>query len=359
MKIRYSFLLFTMILGSLVVDSVRAEGVRTKVVMVAAEYLYHSRETLPVFREALQKKYPMIDWVVLMRPEDPKQQTIPGLEAIAQADLVVLMMRRMTLPEAELNQFKAYLAGGHPLIGLRTASHAFENWAEFDKKVLGGNYQNHYDNQFRPVLTVAGSAGHSILKGVSGWTSSGSLYKNMPLPAESQVLLRGTIEGHPSEPVAWTHSYGTNRIFYTSLGHPDDFKEPNFTTLLENAIFWALGDKAPKPASVLIPEGMQRVDVAEFDRLRLATKAVILDVRTPEEFAAGHIPGALNIDVNEPDFEEKVKHLDLNQPYLVHCAAGGRSARACTKMSRLKFKTLVDLAPGFNGWKAAGKPIEK
>ncbi|MCX6882471.1 MAG: ThuA domain-containing protein, partial [Verrucomicrobia bacterium] len=72
----------------------------------------------------------------------------------------------------------------------------------------------------------------SILKGVSGWTSSGSLYKNMPLPAESQVLLRGTIEGHPSEPVAWTHSYGTNRIFYTSLGHPDDFKEPNFTTLL-------------------------------------------------------------------------------------------------------------------------------
>jgi hypothetical protein len=54
-----------MILGSLVVDSVRAEGVRTKVVMVAAEYLYHSRETLPVFREALQIKYPMIDWVVL------------------------------------------------------------------------------------------------------------------------------------------------------------------------------------------------------------------------------------------------------------------------------------------------------
>ena len=341
------------------VHSVLADKARTKVVMVAAEFLYNSRETLLVFREALRLKYPTVDWVVLMRPEDPKNQSIPGLEAVSEADLVVLMMRRMTLPPDELNRFKTYLSQGRPLIGLRTSSHAFENWKDFDTTVLGGNYQNHHENKFHPVITLAGSEEDLVLKGVKGWTSSGSLYKNSPLPAGSKVLLRGAIEGEPSEPVAWTHLFGTSRIFYTSLGHPDDFKEPSFTALLENAILWALGEKAPKSEKISIPQGMKRVDVEEFDRLRLTTKAVILDVRTPEEFAAGHLPGAINIDVNEPDFEEKVKPLNPDQPYLVHCAAGGRSARACTKMGRLNFKTLVDLAPGFNGWKAAGKVIEK
>ncbi len=359
MKKLYSLVIVTVILGTLGLISVQADKARPKVVMVAAEFLYNSRETLPVFRDALRLKYPSVDWIVLMRPEDPKNQTIPGLEAISEADLVMLMMRRMTLPSDELNRFKTYLSQGRPLIGLRTASHAFENWKEFDNKVLGGNYQNHYDNQFRPVISLDGSGGTALLKGVKGWTSSGSLYKNSPLPAESQVLLRGTIDGKPSEPVAWTHSFGMSRVFYTSLGHPNDFKEPSFTVLLENAILWALGDKAPKSDRISIPQGIKRVDVEEFDRLRLTTKAVILDVRTPEEFAAGHLPGAINIDVNEADFEEKVKRLNPDQPYLVHCAAGGRSARACTKMGRLNFKTLVDLAPGFNGWKAAGKPVEK
>ena len=83
------------------------------------------------------------------------------------------------------------------------------------------------------------------------------------------------------------------------------------------------------------------------------------DVRTPKEFKASHIPGALNLDFNSPDFDKKVSQLDTNKTYLVHCAAGGRSAKACKKMEALGFKELFDLRPGFTGWEQAGKAIEK
>jgi len=69
------------------------------------------------------------------------------------------------------------------------------------------------------------------------------------------------------------------------------------------------------------------VDAAEFEKLRADKKNVVLDVRTPKEFEAGHIPGGVNLDVNAPDFQKKVSRLDKNKTYLVHCAAGVRGAR--------------------------------
>jgi rhodanese-related sulfurtransferase len=104
---------------------------------------------------------------------------------------------------------------------------------------------------------------------------------------------------------------------------------------------------------------VKRVDAEEFDKLRADKKNVILDVRTEKEFKAGHIPGATNIDLNSPDFDEKVAKLDKNKTYLVHCAGGVRSARACKKLEGVGFKELYDLAPGFKGWEKAGKPVEK
>jgi len=82
-------------------------------------------------------------------------------------------------------------------------------------------------------------------------------------------------------------------------------------------------------------------------------------VRTKEEYAAGHIAGAVNIDVNAPDFEEKVAKLDKNKTYLVHCAAGARSAKACGKMSKLDFPKLYNLEGGFRAWEKAGNKAEK
>ena len=105
--------------------------------------------------------------------------------------------------------------------------------------------------------------------------------------------------------------------------------------------------------------GAKTVTVEEFDRLRNDHKAVTLDVRTPAEYAQGHIPGAINIDCASRDFSEKIAALDRNHQYLVHCAAGTRSPRACERMAKLNFTNLYALNGGFKAWEQAGKPIEK
>ena len=103
----------------------------------------------------------------------------------------------------------------------------------------------------------------------------------------------------------------------------------------------------------------KNADVAEFDKLRADKKNVVLDVRTKKEFDASHIPGAQNIDVRAPDFEEKVAKLDKNKTYLVHCGAGVRSVKVCESMGRMDFPKLVNLEGGFKAWEKAGKPVEK
>src|SRR5260370_38127079 len=106
-------------------------------------------------------------------------------------------------------------------------------------------------------------------------------------------------------------------------------------------------------------KGFKNVDVAEFEKLRADKKNVVLDVRTQKEFEAGHIPGAVNIDVNAPEFPEKVARLEKNKTYLVHCGAGVRSAKACDKMSHLAFPKLYNLEGGFRAWESTGNKPEK
>ncbi len=104
---------------------------------------------------------------------------------------------------------------------------------------------------------------------------------------------------------------------------------------------------------------VRRVSVDEFEKLWQAKTNVVLDVRTEKEFTAGHIPGATNLNLNSADFDEKLAKLDKTKTYLVHCAAGGRSARASEKMKRAGFQSVTDLPAGFRGWETAGKPVEK
>jgi phage shock protein E len=103
----------------------------------------------------------------------------------------------------------------------------------------------------------------------------------------------------------------------------------------------------------------QLVEPAEASALIASKKVVVLDVRTPAEFARGHIAGATNLDFHAPDFRSKLEKLDKNQPYLVHCAVGGRSAQACKLMNQLDFKSLYDLKGGMTAWEKAGQPVEK
>jgi phage shock protein E len=128
--------------------------------------------------------------------------------------------------------------------------------------------------------------------------------------------------------------------------------------LIATPCAWSADEKAA-PSKEKAVAKVKRVDVEEFDKLRGNKENVILDVRTPNEFKAGHIPGAVNIDFRAADFDEKVAKLDKSKTYLVHCAGGVRSAAGCKKMEAAGFKEMYDLAPGFKGWEKAGKPTEK
>lgn len=228
----------------LVVAELRAASAPT-IVMVSGEEEYHSADTLPPFARFLETNY-AFKTVFLRREAKPDR--IPGLEALEGADLLILYARRMTLADAELKLFQKYFESGRPVVGLRTASHAFQNWLVFDRQVLGGNYQNHYGKDLLPTINLSAEAGsHPILRGVpAAFTSAGSLYRNTPLQTNTTVLLTGRIPGH-TEPVAWTHVHKGARVFYTSLGHEDDFKNPAFRRLLANAIHWALNRPGPGP----------------------------------------------------------------------------------------------------------------
>ncbi|MFP6701316.1 MAG: ThuA domain-containing protein [Planctomycetaceae bacterium] len=221
---------------------------RPKAVFLVAEKIYNTKSTLPVMARHLFENRLGFQATVLHAADGVHQ--IQGMAAaVAEADLLVVSVRRRALPAKDLDALKAHLAAGKPLIGLRTASHAFDakgagpkghaEWPEFDARVLGGNYHGHHPSG--PTATIsAQNTAHPILEGVLGpFPSKGALYQTGPLGNEATELLSGSIPGQKAEPIAWTNRYGKARIFYTSLGHEDDFKQPAFWQLMENATRWA------------------------------------------------------------------------------------------------------------------------
>jgi rhodanese-related sulfurtransferase/thioredoxin-related protein len=116
---------------------------------------------------------------------------------------------------------------------------------------------------------------------------------------------------------------------------------------------------AKPPASTADTAGYKDLSVAEFAKMAANKQDVILDVRTTKEFAAGHIAGAVNLDVMSSDFEARAAALDKTKIYLVHCASGVRSVRACEKLEKLDFPHLYNLPGGFRAWVRAGEPVEK
>jgi rhodanese-related sulfurtransferase len=92
----------------------------------------------------------------------------------------------------------------------------------------------------------------------------------------------------------------------------------------------------------------KRAGTAEF---------VILDVRTPEEFAEGHISGAVNVNLLPPDFESRLGALDRAKTYLVYCRSGNRSAKAIQAMNRLGFRSVYHMFEGIVGWQKKGFPL--
>lgn len=99
---------------------------------------------------------------------------------------------------------------------------------------------------------------------------------------------------------------------------------------------------------------MQLPQDITIEHAKTMQDAVILDIRTPQEFNQGHLENAINIDYYADDFEDKIAALDPNQTYLVHCKSGGRSAKAMPLFSNLKAHNMLG---GYDAWKKAEYPI--
>jgi rhodanese-related sulfurtransferase len=91
-------------------------------------------------------------------------------------------------------------------------------------------------------------------------------------------------------------------------------------------------------------------NINTLENIKASDSNILLDVRTAEEFANGHIDGAINIDVMSNDFVEKIATLDKSLYYFVICRSGGRSGSACTSMSNLGFTNLTNMDWGMMGW---------
>lgn len=123
-------------------------------------------------------------------------------------------------------------------------------------------------------------------------------------------------------------------------------------------------DKAPAAQAPAAPP-VRHVDAKTAERLLAEDKAgpgqvVVLDVRTKEEYDAGHIEGSVNVDFNSPDFEAEVKRkLDPKKTYLVHCGVGGRSRRSLPRLQAAGITNLVHLDGGYTAWEEAGCAVKK
>ncbi len=222
---------------------------RKHVVILSAEREYKTEMSLPKFAlDHLGKDYR----VSFVFADAKDRNKLPGVEAVKNADVLFISARRRTPGKQQLKLVRDHIAAGKPIVGIRTANHAFclrkgepkkglDQWLTFDADVIGGSYTNHHGNGPKTKVT-ANTKSHAILKGVDAGkiTGHGSLYIVSPIASTTTPLLTGSIPDKPSEPIAWTNKtrHG-GKVFYTSLGHIDDFKQPDFNRLLKNAVDWA------------------------------------------------------------------------------------------------------------------------
>jgi len=119
-------------------------------------------------------------------------------------------------------------------------------------------------------------------------------------------------------------------------------------------------EPVPAKDSAEATPGLIEVDGAKAAEVLASDPSItIIDIRTPEEFAEGHLKGAMNIDFTADDFEARLAELNRDKPYLFHCASGNRSGKSLPVFEKLKFTRLYHLNSGFKGWVADGQAVEK
>ena len=232
---------------------------RPHVVMLIGEREYETARSLPIFARDHLYKDMKVSYVTA---DQHDINFFPGIEVVRDADLLVVSVRRRTPPTAQLNVIREYVARGGPVVGIRTASHAFSlrgnkqppaghaAWPGFDGEVFGGNYQGHHGNKGDSDISTFvwatkhdGQSAHWPMLATTEAKTTSWLYKTSPLRPGANVLMMGRVADRlPHEPATWTYIHtGGGRSFYTSLGHPDDFQREEFQQLLRAGMVWAMG----------------------------------------------------------------------------------------------------------------------
>ncbi|MCA9020328.1 MAG: ThuA domain-containing protein, partial [Planctomycetaceae bacterium] len=295
---------------------------RPHLLIVMAEAEYETNQSLPEFASKNLGKHFRVSMVFA---DDKDRNSIPGIEAIKDADVVLFSVRRRVLPKQAMQAIRDYIKAGKPVVGIRTASHAFslrgkqppeglQDWPEFDAEVFGGNYHGHYANDLKSMITInQAQKRNPILTGIPDkpFPQAYSLYEVSPLAKNTTVLMTGKLEGKPAEPVAWTFQRKNGgKSFYTSLGHPGDFERPEFVRLLANGIYWAAG---LDPADVSVSEKLTLHAAPHWSVVQLPgvektqkmkqSRWYRCVVRVPEKWMAGQplllkVVGAEGTEVN-------------------------------------------------------------
>ncbi len=129
---------------------------------------------------------------------------------------------------------------------------------------------------------------------------------------------------------------------------------------LAKSIRTARGEQTKAAAARAQAEGgFKEINAADFEKRRTRGKAPVLDVRSPEEFARGHVTGAINADIHSPDFAAKAAQFDKKKPIMVNCHLGSRGTIAAAELARLGFKYVFNLEGGLDAWEKAGNHAEK
>lgn len=267
-------------------------GKGKKIVFLAGDEEYRSEEALPMLAKILSRRHGF-DATVLFStdPEkgyiDPNQQkNLPGTEALADADLLVVFTRFRDLPPEQTAPITAFLNAGKPVIGLRTATHAFAgkmedggwtygDWQQggFGLKILGETWVAHHGvhkkEGARGVVEEA-NASHPVLRGVEDVFAPSDVYTVKNLKGDETVLLRGVVtetldpaskavEGEKNDPLqalAWLREYtapnGTTKgqAFCCTAGASVDLVSEDLRRLIVNAALHLTGLEVPEKADV-------------------------------------------------------------------------------------------------------------
>lgn len=175
------------------------------------------------------------------------------LSVLAAADLLVIYTRFRRLPDPQMSALAAYRARGGAVLGLRTSTHAFRfppaspwaGWNDgFGRDVLGTPWISHHGHSSRTIVSRQPGSAHPVLDGLPDSFGSRSWLYRVELSEGCSPVLHGepvAPEDEPTPgPVAWTREVRGGRVFFTSLGHPEDFTLDPFRRLLVNAARWCL-----------------------------------------------------------------------------------------------------------------------